>query len=468
MKIYEQERKDGLEKILTENKAVAFFAELKLSDLDATSLNKETIKVPEGVVLASENNNNPILLPLNTIMVSTGINKNDAIFLKESVWAARHTPEDTPFNYMHDEKDIIGHITANKVVDENFKEIADDTPVDELPDKFHILTTAVLYRYWRDEKLMERMEQIIAEIEKGEWFVSMEALTDDFDYGLVTEKGELQVIKRTEDSSFLTKYLKCYGGSGVYDNCRVGRILKNIIFAGKGLVRKPANPDSVILANAEKIEIANELTIAELKMSVELETKVKELELKIKELADANTKLVADFNTANTTIKTVNEEKASVETERNELKNKLAEVEKTHKEVAEKSKGFEEKANELQGKLDKIESDKKVADRVSKFIAKGKEEAEAKDLVEKLVSLSDEQFDLVVAQVVVVEKKEEEKKEPTQKEIAKVVDKGLENTEKPVEGGTVPDLNKETAKHEEFKDLCSVVASLFTDNKEDK
>lgn len=33
------------------------------------------------------------------------------------MWEARSTPEDKQFNYMHNEKDIIGHITGNYVTD---------------------------------------------------------------------------------------------------------------------------------------------------------------------------------------------------------------------------------------------------------------------------------------------------------------------------------------------------------------
>ena len=46
--------------------------------------------------------------------------------------------------------------------------------------------------------------------------------------------------------SYLTKYLRAYGGQGEYDNYKIGRVLRNITFSGKGFVDKPANPDSVI------------------------------------------------------------------------------------------------------------------------------------------------------------------------------------------------------------------------------
>jgi hypothetical protein len=54
----------------------------------------------------------------------------------------------------------------------------------------------------------------------------------------------------------MTSHLKAYGGSGHYGGERVGRVLKNIIFSGKGLTKKPANPDSRILPGPNKVEAA--------------------------------------------------------------------------------------------------------------------------------------------------------------------------------------------------------------------
>ncbi len=40
--------------------------------------------------------------------------------------------------------------------------------------------------------------------------------------------------------------MRIYGGEGIYNNYRIGRFLKNMVFSGKGYVDKPANPESVI------------------------------------------------------------------------------------------------------------------------------------------------------------------------------------------------------------------------------
>ncbi|NBP87745.1 MAG: DUF11 domain-containing protein [Planctomycetia bacterium] len=61
--------------------------------------------------------------------------KNDDIFLADEMWAARKTPKDKQFNYMHNEKDIIGHITGNYVVDFNGELIPDDADPSDLPNE---------------------------------------------------------------------------------------------------------------------------------------------------------------------------------------------------------------------------------------------------------------------------------------------------------------------------------------------
>ena len=77
-------------------------------------------------------------------------------------------------------------------------------------------------------ELEERMAGIIDGISNGEWFVSMEALFNDFDYAVVTPEGRHKVIARNEESAFLTKHLRSYGGDGTYQDYQVGRLIKNI------------------------------------------------------------------------------------------------------------------------------------------------------------------------------------------------------------------------------------------------
>ena len=72
-------------------------------------------------------------------------------------WAARNTPEDKQFNLMHNENDIIGHITGCYVVDsEGNKIIAENS--ENAPSQFDIITEAVIYNSWTDPENRERMQ----------------------------------------------------------------------------------------------------------------------------------------------------------------------------------------------------------------------------------------------------------------------------------------------------------------------
>ena len=46
------------------------------------------------------------------------------------------------------------------------------------------------------------MNQIIAEIEEGKWFVSMECLFAGFDYALLDGSGNAKLLERNEFSIF--------------------------------------------------------------------------------------------------------------------------------------------------------------------------------------------------------------------------------------------------------------------------
>ena len=167
--------------------------------------------------------------------------------MSDATWAARNTPEDKQFNFGHNENDIIGHITGSYVLTKDGKAIADDEEV--RPDEFDIVSQAVLYNSWTGDENRERMEKIISEIEDGKWYVSMECLFAGFNYALIDEDGNGKVLARNEESAFLSKHLRAYGGEGKYEGYKIGRALANISFSGKGLVAKPANSRSIILRN---------------------------------------------------------------------------------------------------------------------------------------------------------------------------------------------------------------------------
>ena len=242
--IYKSEKNNGLEELILSTASIAYSSPVDTYIPDQKQqLNiRELISNEETV---AENKDQFDLYYLKSVLVSTGWNKNDDVFDLKETWTAKNTPEDKQFNFMHDESDIIGHITGSVVIDRGGNDFSDQ---DIMPDAdFDILTSAVLYNSWSNQERKERMNTIISEIEEGKWFVSMEALFNDFDYAVVTPEGEHKTIARDEESAFLTKHLRAYGGEGQYEGYKVGRLLRNINFSGKGLVSNPANPRSVIL-----------------------------------------------------------------------------------------------------------------------------------------------------------------------------------------------------------------------------
>jgi uncharacterized coiled-coil protein SlyX len=239
MKIFKQEIRDGIADLVQARASIAYCMPAVLCENSRlnSSLAIEKIKAE------SANPKQIDLYYIKSILVSTGWNKNDDVFSSEETWAARNTPEDKQFNFMHNENDIIGHITGSYVVDKNGNPISDDVK----PNEFDIITEAVIYNSWTNPENRDRMEKIISEIEEGKWFVSMECLFSGFDYALIDNSGNSKLLERNEGSAFLTKHLRAYGGTGEYEGYKIGRSLREISFSGKGLVSKPANPRSIIL-----------------------------------------------------------------------------------------------------------------------------------------------------------------------------------------------------------------------------
>jgi len=271
MKIFKAELLDGLSEKIKASSSVAITSEILVNSDSAKSISKEEIEK----TLAGYGFSNPDqvdLYYLNSVLVSTGWNKNDDVFDTVEVWGAKDSPVDKQFNYMHNENDIIGHITGSTI----YPKPSDDLVI---PEKFDIITSAVLYKSWSDPELKERMDQLISEIEEKKWAVSMECLFSDFDYSVVSPDGVSKVVARNEDSAFLTKHLRVYGGKGEYEGYKVGRLLRSISFSGKGLVDNPANPRSVILSSEEDPfeQEPTKLNIKEFEMAKPKEVKIPEV-----------------------------------------------------------------------------------------------------------------------------------------------------------------------------------------------
>lgn len=240
MQIFQQEYDDGISELISSSKSISYASLAEPLSIDSVSKKMKAF----GSV------QDPDMYYVQSILVSSNWNRNDDVFDPEEVWKAKETPEHKPTNVNHDENLIVGHIISNYPITEDGILIDKDTPKENLPQKFHILTGAVIYKAYTDPALKERTRDLIASIENGTKYVSMECYFNNFDYGVLDkETGDLKVVARDANSAYLTKYLRAYGGTGEKDNYKIGRVLRNITFSGKGYVDKPANADSIILNN---------------------------------------------------------------------------------------------------------------------------------------------------------------------------------------------------------------------------
>lgn len=436
MEIFQNEIDDGLSEILSSSASLSYASYVEPSSNDLILGNKKTdLKALAGI-------EDKDLYYAQSILVTTSWNKNDDIFDKAEVWAAKNTPIHKPTNIEHNEGTIVGHITSNWPITDDGILIDQSTPLENLPDKYHILTGSVIYVGYTDKDLKERAAKLIAEIENGTKYVSMECFFKGFDYGLINKTtGEYKVLGRNNETAFLTKHLRAYGGVGEYQDHKVGRVLRQITFSGKGFVDKPANPESIIFsknnlffaknnveptiieeknddfqkegvllnqANSKETDMSLEKEVAEIKEKIEamadckaavaevqsvasgLQSKNSELEnsIKAQEVALADAK--AALEQAQATLETVSAEKE-------EAAKKMAEDMKKKEEDMMKMKAELDGANEIlaayKGKEAEMMKKEKKMKRMAALIETGVETELASSTVDKFEHLDDESFD---------------------------------------------------------------------------
>jgi len=439
--IFQKEIDDGVGELVKSTASVAYcspatvqkdevpFPELKsLSDAEMERL---------GIAKA-ENKDQIDLYYLESVLVSTGWNKNDDVFMTEATWEARNTPEDKQFNFMHDENDIIGHITGSYVLSKDGKRVE----TDGMPEDFDIITQAVLYNSWTNEDNRDRMQKIISEIEEGKWYVSMECLFAGFDYALIDKNGQAKILARDEQSAFLTKHLRAYGGTGEYEGYKIGRALKNIAFSGKGLVAKPANPRSVIInKNSSKAFVLDDnsrsLNIGDFTMSdvSVLEKQIAELKTALASTEQENKEIKAKIEEAKDKefASQVEAFEASIEEKQGTIAELEESIKSTQARVAELEDALKASQTELAAamkNMDEMKKKEKMEKRKAALIEAGLDEEETEATLASLEALEDDAFDSVVAvmkkkAVMKDEKKEDEgamkpKAEETEAEVEEV------------------------------------------------
>lgn len=246
--VYSQEIKDGIADKVKASASIAYCIKPELVEPSDEWVTKASEVLKSGRFKALSSVTDSDLFFVKSILVSTNWNKNDDVFDKEEVWASRHTPSHKPDNLNHDEKLIIGHMVDVWPLDLDGNIIAEDTPIDKLPDLFHLANGSVIYTTWSDNDFRQQVMDLIEKLKAGEGFVSMECLFRGFDYAVKTPNDEFKILARNQETSFLTKHLRCYGGTGEYQDHKVGRLLRRITFSGKGYVDKPANENSIVFS----------------------------------------------------------------------------------------------------------------------------------------------------------------------------------------------------------------------------
>ena len=438
IQIYQQEWDDGLADAI---KSTASISYASLVEPCKDHLLPKTFAHIKSLAAIEDSD----LYYVQSILVTSNWNKNDDIFDKTEIWLARNTPEDKPTNLEHDENTIIGHITSNWPITPEGVLIDENTPTDNLPEKFHILTGSVIYRAFSKPDLKDRAEKLIAEIENGQKYVSMECLFRGFDYGLMNkETGEYKVLGRDNNTAYLTKHLRSYGGTGEHEQYKIGRVLRNITFSGKGFVNKPANPESIIFTKNDITQSIEKEIVDEKKViftisgvsnidpkpevetiTMNLENEIAEIKTKIEALAtsasektdcsEAVKDAYASVQTAENTIKNLNDtvkasEEALTQT-RAEVEALRLEKEEAAKKMKEDMDMKEEEMKKMKAELDsaldtiaaykdkeeKMMKAEKKMKRMASLIENGIDSETASSTVDKFESLDDEAFEAISA-----------------------------------------------------------------------
>ena len=415
MQIFKAEIDDGLSHLLSAKSSISYASIAQKSE--------QTFCTKPNDMKALAGIEDKDLYYAQSILVTTTWNRNDDIFDKDEVWAAKNTPIHKPTNLEHNEGIIVGHITSNWPITDDGMLIDPSTPIENLPNKYHILTGSVIYTGYTEPELKARSEQLIAEIEDGSKYVSMECFFKGFNYGLINKStGEYKILGRNEETAFLTKHLRAYGGFGEYEDHKIGRVLKDITFSGKGFVSKPANPESIIFTKnnlhfdkqVSEIEIkkektddfsnmgvfSNQANLKETDMSLEKEVseikeKVEAMAVCKEAVAEAQT-LASDLQSKNSELTTqLTELTASLE-QKEEAAKKMEEVVKTKDEEMKKMKAELDSANEVlaayKDKEDEMMKKEKKMKRMASLLETGFTTELATSTVEKFENLDDDAF----------------------------------------------------------------------------
>lgn len=449
MKVFKFEAEAGLSDLLTNNTSIAF-----TTKIEKFQLTDEILLTAKATLL--EDVDTELYYLTKSILATSTWNKNDDVFSVAELWNARKSPIHTPTNIGHDHDETVGHIIDTWVINSVGDIIDDSTEADSLPDKIHLCNASLIYKLPRSKskKAVARAEKLIEEIENGTKFVSMECIFPGFDYAVISPENKHYIVARSDETSFLTKHLRIYGGQGEYNGYKIGRFLKDMVFSGKGYVDNPANPESVIFDTEGQIAFASSEYQNNLFKGGKI---IIPIEVEFNSEANQTEKLMADNNEVSLQIE-IKEAKATiadlqkqlseagskklqekVDAQAAELTAKADEIKTLNTKVTEEEtakakalKDVETVAAEnatLKEQIAKAEADKVRTGRITTLVEGGVDRTEAEKKVDKFLSLSDEQFtelsvDILAAAAAFkkMDDKKEDKKDDTKADDTEVLD----------------------------------------------
>ncbi len=391
--VYKSEIKDNIADMVAKG-SISFASQIKANETES-QINNVKVSAALQKIIASANPNQLDLFYKHSILASVGWNKNDDVFDKLDTWNARNSVQDKQLNLEHNELNIVGHMTNSYVFDAQGSIIDDSIDVNNLPDKFDVVSEFVLYRLWENDERKADVEKIIAEIKDGKWFVSMECRFPAFDYALIDNAGNHKVVARSEDTAFLSKYLRVFGGAGEYQGYKVGRLLRNFFFTGQGIVKTPANERSIIFdfADVKSFKSMGSLDIRNNNM--DLEKQIAELKIELEKALSANK--AAEVASANEAATKAAAKAEAAEKEANAYKLTIADKDKAIASLTDAIKVEADKVLAAQAELNAVKAEAKKADRTAKLAAAGVKSEEVGAVVAKWEALNDEQFSEIVA-----------------------------------------------------------------------
>lgn len=212
-------------------------------------------KVAKVLNLPPEEDRQIDLQYLTAIFVSSGMNRNGAVFLGSELVGARSTILNKAVDLEHDEQTLVGQITGSAFLKRDRTPMnvdkAAELSIEELDElDMDIAISAVIHK--------ARFPEIADEILAGGWMVSMECFYSDFD----VKVGDMIIPREQAQEMGFDKLvgsvIQLKDGKKELGFHLVGRVLRGITFAGVGIVKNPANPRSIIMEAASMDEYIQE------------------------------------------------------------------------------------------------------------------------------------------------------------------------------------------------------------------